>query len=110
MFILFRYIFSFFEVVISLIGVTIVLVGVFRAGLMLAPAYFTAIDSQTDDYRKARVLLAQYILLGLEFMVASDVIYTVFARDYEALIILVALVAVRTILAFSLERETREQK
>ncbi len=109
MFFLFHALLSFLEVIISTVGVVIVVVGFARCGALLMPSFFLNLESNADLYKKARFLLAQYILLGLEFMVASDVIYTVIARDYESLIILVALVAVRTLFAFSLEREIREE-
>jgi uncharacterized membrane protein len=108
MFVLFHWILSLFEVVISLMGVAIVLVGVVRAGCMLLPVLLKKPNLQSDVYKDSRFLLAQYILLGLEFMVASDVIYTVLARDYESLIVLVGLVVVRTVLVYSLGRETAQ--
>ena len=105
MFALFHWILSVLETVISIMGVGIVVLGVVRASMLLIPGFFIHLESKSDIYKKVRFLLAQYILLGLEFMVASDVIYTVLARDYESLVVLVALVIVRTIFAYSLERE-----
>ena len=109
MFFLFHWTLSVLEVLISIIGVSIVIIGVARAGMLLVPGFFINLESRTAVYKKVRFMLAQYILLGLEFMVASDVIYTVLARDYESLIVLVALVVVRTIFAYSLEREIHGQ-
>ena len=110
MFFLFHWILSVLELLISVAGVTIVVVGLVRAGLLLLPSILKNTEATTEVYRKARFLLAQYMLLGLEFMVASDVIYTVSARDYESLVVLVALVVVRTVLVYSLEMEAKSLK
>lgn len=95
------------EFVISAIGLTIVVWGVMRSLHVLLPLLLHKADLQLEQYRKVRIMLAQYILLGLEFLVASDVIYTIRAHDQQSLVLLVVLVVLRVLLSYSLDREIR---
>ncbi len=108
MYFIFEWALKSIEIAISTIGIGIVVFGVIKAFRMLVPLFYMESDMYVTQYRKIRIMLAQYILLGLEFLVASDVIYTVLAHDYQSLIILVCLVAIRIFLSYSLDRETKE--
>lgn len=57
---------------------------------------------------KVRLELGTYILLGLEFMIASDIIHTVITRELDDLIFVAALVAIRTAISFFLGKELAE--
>lgn len=46
-----------------------------------------------------------YILLGLEFLIAADIVHTLLQPDLKELAGLGAIVAIRTILSFFLNRE-----
>lgn len=52
-----------------------------------------------------RLNLAKTLLLGLEFIIAADLIGTTTTPDYYSLGILAVIVLVRTFLSFSLNRE-----
>ena len=57
-------------------------------------------------YRSYRQLLGRSILLGLELLVAADIIRTVaVAPTYESVGVLAIIVLIRTFLSFSLELE-----
>ena len=58
-----------------------------------------------SEFNSIRLNLGQTILLGLEFIVAADVIETTIAPDYYALGILIIVVAIRMILSVSLSKE-----
>lgn len=59
-----------------------------------------------DAYRRYRQGLGRAILLGLEFLVAADIIRTVaISPTFQSVGILAAIVLVRTFLSFSLEVE-----
>jgi uncharacterized membrane protein len=49
--------------------------------------------------------LGAYILLSLEFMIAGDIIHTVLKPTQEALIVLGAVVIIRTIISYFLNKE-----
>ncbi|MFP3940090.1 MAG: DUF1622 domain-containing protein [Thermoanaerobaculia bacterium] len=63
-------------------------------------------DSGIKVFRETRHRLARGILLGLEFLVAADIVHTV-AVDltFTSVGVLAAIVAVRTFLSFTLEVE-----
>lgn len=56
-------------------------------------------------YTRYRLGLARSIILGLELLVAADIIRTVVAPSYANVGLLAIIVAIRTFLSFSLEME-----
>jgi len=62
-------------------------------------------SGQPIDKNTLRVKLGLYILLGLEFMVAGDIIHTVLQPSKDALIILGSIVAIRTVISYFLQKE-----
>ena len=63
-------------------------------------------DSGTDAYSAYRSSVGRAILLGLEFLVAADIISTVAIEPtLQSLAILAGIVLIRTFLSFSLEVE-----
>jgi len=62
---------------------------------------------ESDAYRRFRQQLGRAILLGLELLVAGDIVRTVAASpNLTSVAILAAIVLIRTFLSFSLEVET----
>lgn len=53
--------------------------------------------------------LGAYILLGLEFMIAADIMSTIIRPSMDELIRLGAIVAIRTVLSFFLNKEMQER-
>jgi uncharacterized membrane protein len=77
-------------------------VAVIVAGLVLAAASFV----RRRDYRLCRQQVGKAILLGLEFLVAADIIRTVaVAPTFRGVGVLAIVVAVRTFLSFTLDVE-----
>ncbi len=100
---------SFFEV-IETVGKTIdaVGVGVIAIGALIAAAgSVSRLRRHTGDvYRVFRQQLGRSILLGLEFLVAADIIRTVAVTpDPRSVAVLGGIVLIRTFLSFSLELE-----
>jgi uncharacterized membrane protein len=61
---------------------------------------------ERDVYRRFRQRLGQTILLGLELLVAGDIVRTVAASpNLTSVAVLAAIVLIRTFLSFSLEVE-----
>jgi len=95
---------------IEIVGKTIDVVGVavICAGIVLAAVRATRRprDGVGNRYRDFRQSLGRSILLGLEFLVAADIIRTVAVTPtVTSVIVLGAIVAIRTFLSFSLELE-----
>jgi len=92
------------------VGIEIVGISVIVMGAVLASAVFLRdwLREQTflQVYRRYRERLGQAILLGLEFLVAADIIGTVAVDPtFRNVGILGAIVAIRTFLSFALEVE-----
>lgn len=62
--------------------------------------------AKDDVFRRVRQVLGQGILLGLEFLVAADIIHTVAVElTFESVTVLALIVLIRTFLSFTLELE-----
>ncbi|MGD2103726.1 MAG: DUF1622 domain-containing protein [Anaerolineae bacterium] len=91
-------------------GIETVGIGIIVVGAALASAVFVREWIQERRfpraYRRYRERLGQAILLGLEFLVAADIIGTVAVDPtFRNVGILGAIVAIRTFLSFALEVE-----
>ncbi|WP_455591648.1 DUF1622 domain-containing protein [Bacteroides sp.] len=60
------------------------------------------------NIRKLRATFGTYLLLGLEFLIASDILKTVLEPTMNELIILGGIVVVRTVLSVFLNKEIKE--
>jgi len=90
---------------IELVGVVIII-----GGGAIATAAYLRYGFRTADWRSAyeqyRSNLGRAILLGLELLVAADIISTITAPlTFESVGLLAAIVSIRTFLSFSLETE-----
>jgi uncharacterized membrane protein len=89
--------------VIDGIGVAIIAIGlVLAAGVAIG----RLLRKSNDTYRQLRDQLGRSILLGLEFLVAADIIRTVAVTPTpQSVLVLAGIVAIRTFLSFSMELE-----
>jgi uncharacterized membrane protein len=88
---------------IDAVGVAVIALG----ALISAAAAVMRLRARTPDvYRWFREQLGRSILLGLEFLVAADIIRTVAVTpDARSVAILAGIVLIRTFLSFSLQLE-----
>ena len=100
---------SFYEVIetvgkaIDGVGVAVIAIG---ALISAAGAVSRLRRKSGDVYRVFRQQLGRSILLGLEFLVAADIIRTVAVTpDARSVAVLGGIVLIRTFLSFSLELE-----
>ncbi len=68
----------------------------------------TRFETGRDIYQMTRVRLGHFLVLGLEFQLASDILTTAMAPSWEELGKLGAIAAIRTFLNFFLLREQEE--
>lgn len=90
---------------VDAVGIVIVVVGALVA---LAPyvARLAVARTTTEDYRETRRRLGRAILLGLEFLIAGDIIRTVAASPtFAGVGVLGLIVLIRTFLSTALEVE-----
>jgi uncharacterized membrane protein len=81
-------------------------VGVMVLGGIVATAAAVTRTRDAETYRRYRQQLGRSILLGLEFLVAADIIRTVAVTPtLTSIAVLAGIVLIRTFLSFSLELE-----
>ncbi len=91
---------------ISLAGTLIIVSGVVWALLQYCYYGFNGeLMKHNDKLNLIRLKLGRVLILGLEFIVAADLIGTTTTPDYYAVGILAIIVAIRTLLSFSINRE-----
>jgi uncharacterized membrane protein len=94
------------EIVGKCIDAAGVITVVLGAALATAVAGLRASRRQPDTYRLYRQQLGRSILLGLELLVAADIIRTVAVTPTAGSVaVLAGIVLIRTVLSFSLELE-----
>lgn len=110
----FREILLFIQHAISFLGTMVILSGILIA--LYQYFYHLLIDKrkrQDHKINEIRLNLGKTLILGLEFIVAADLIGTTTAPDYYSVGILAIIVFIRTLLSFSLSKElmglTKEQ-
>ncbi len=92
---------------IGIIGVSVIIWGVISSAREFIAMEFRA-SEQKDKCLRREVLrhhLGSYLLLGLEFLIAADIVNTIVKPSLDEIIVLGAIVAIRTVLNFSLNRE-----
>jgi uncharacterized membrane protein len=96
--------------VIGLVGM-----GVLAWGAVLALFRLVALEARRvfgENICERRQILrhhfGSYILLGLEFLIAADIIRTLIEPSLEELAVLGTIVAIRTVISFFLNWEMRE--
>ena len=97
-------------VCIDLIGVILILFGFFVSLIRLIAGlrHGVGLTRNLGNLSAARTILGTYILTGLEFMIASDIVHTVITRELTDLLFVGLLVLIRTAISFFLGREIHE--
>lgn len=92
--------------IISLAGILIIVSGVLVAiGQYILLVMRGRLIKDSAALNDIRLNLGRVLVLGLEFIVASDLIGTTTTPDYYALGLAAIIVLIRTLLSFSLNRE-----
>ncbi len=92
-------------VTIEMLGVSIIVLLAFYA-LVLGVIRLVKRSEAETTFRQVRQRLGQGILLGLEFLVAADIIHTVAVElTFETVGVLAIIVLIRTFLSFTLDVE-----
>lgn len=90
---------------VEIVGVTIIIVAAVVSTAIFLRRLFRG-ESSGETYQSYRASLGRGILLGLEYLVAGDIIRTVAVKpDLENLAVLAGIVLIRTFLSFTLEVE-----
>ncbi|MFW6254713.1 MAG: DUF1622 domain-containing protein [Chitinivibrionales bacterium] len=94
-----------FALIVESIGITIITAfAVF--GIVYAVIKLLKRENGENTFRNVRQRLGRGILLGLEFLVAADIIHTVAVEiSFKTLGVLAIIVLIRTFLSFTIEVE-----
>lgn len=91
--------------IIELTGIAVIALGVFGTLFLFAWRCARGVD-RDEAVTNLRSSLGRAILLGLELLVAADIINTVAVEPtLDSIAVLAGIVAIRTFLSFSLEAE-----
>ena len=92
---------------ISVLGVLVIMFGVLCGLVRFLHSEVSAVrgGNVEGERRKLRQVLGYYLLLGLEFLIAADIIDTLMKPTTQDIIILGAIVAIRTVISYSLNSE-----
>ncbi len=96
--------------VIGTIGILVIVYGVLLTVIKLIKIEEKRIKSKVSlkDNDILRITLGKYLLLGLEFLIAADVIKTILKPSLEEVAILGAIVVIRTVISYFLNIETEK--
>ena len=87
------------------VAATMILIGFVRGLIGWLRAEFGSGTSRWGRIQSVRCLMGTYLLLGLEFMIVSDILHSCVNRDFRSLGELGALVVIRTVISYFLGKE-----
>ena len=94
------------KLVIETIGALVIGVGMILASVRFARGAF---PPTARDFIDARLTLARFLAIALEFQLGADILSTAVAPSWEAIGKLAAIAVIRTALNYFLSREMREE-
>jgi uncharacterized membrane protein len=91
-------------------GIIVVSVGVLRMFAVFIALEFRRQKGERvlKERELERQVLGSYLLLGLEFLIAADIVETILKPTLEDLGLLAAVVVIRTVLSYFLTKEMKE--
>ena len=104
---------GFLNTLATIISVTSLLIVTYGALIGVISFFRIELKRLTGNYsitniRKLRAVFGTYLLLGLEFLIASDILKTVLEPTLNELAILGGIVVLRTVLSVFLNKEIKE--
>lgn len=98
-------------VAISIIGMVIMVWGILICfyRFIRSELHFEKSNQSIDDRENIRVNLGTYLLLGLEFLIAADILHSAHHPELESLYVLGLIVLIRTVISFFLNRELKSR-
>ena len=92
--------------IVSLLGLAVILWGVV---MVVWDFLRELLSDDPEGKRRMRQKLGAYLILGLEFFIAADIIRTIIRPDWNEIGMLAAIIAVRTVLSYFLGMELKEK-
>jgi len=94
--------------VIESLGALIIAIGVLIALVVLVRALMR--PTEPRSFTRVRLVLGSYLVLGLEFQLAADVLKTAVAPSFTEIGQLAAIAAIRTLLNYFLTKEIESER
>lgn len=94
--------------VLNIIGVLITIWGIIVSLLEFLKKEFLRKADCLECNERIRITLGSYLVLALEFFIASDIIKTIITPTWQGLGILGAIVVIRTILSYFLTKDLKK--
>ena len=91
--------------VVEACGALVIVLGVGRTVVVYVLNFLK--EECNEEIRALRIRLGQSMVMGLEFLVAADILKTSVSPTWEDILFLAALIALRTLLNFLLEYELK---
>ena len=98
---------DYLRLVIEAIGAAIV---GFGAVATAARFLLTLLGVRNDSNTEIRLFLGRYLTLGLEFQIGADILSTAVAPTFDAVLLLGAIVVIRTVLNYFLSKELERER
>lgn len=92
--------------VVSIVGLLVIVWGIL---MVLRDFLMDLFSDDAQSRRQLRQKLGSYLILGLEFFIAADIIRTITRPDWNDIGMLAAIIALRTVLSYFLGLELREK-
>ncbi|MGA2120921.1 MAG: DUF1622 domain-containing protein [Methanoregula sp.] len=96
---------TFFSLLFGIAGAILIIYGGLRAMVFIVLREFRKTETTYTQIRRA---FTSYLVFGLEFFIAADVLKTFITPSEQEIILLGAVVIIRTILGYFLSRESKE--
>lgn len=98
---------DYLRLVVEAIGATVVGYGVLVAAVMFV---LTVVGIRDYSNTELRLFLGRYLALGLEFQIGADILSTAVAPTFEDVLLLGAIVVIRTVLNYFLSKELERER
>lgn len=95
-----------FILIFEIIGAVMIIYGGFRGALGII--HIELFKDPALSYGLIRKDFTNKLIFGLEFIIAADLLATIIAPSMEDVLLLGAIVAIRTVLSYFLSKETQE--
>src|SRR6059036_1716843 len=97
---------------IGILGVLVIIFGVAACVTRFFRSEIQSVRGRNveEDRKRVRHVLGYYLLLGLEILIAADIIDTLMKPSVQDLIVLGAIVLIRTVINFSLNAELKSEQ
>lgn len=93
---------------LNIVGALVILWGVLISLAELLKKEFSKSKNPVELSEAIRIKLGSYLVLGLEFFIAGDIVKTIITPTWQSLGMLGAIVVIRTILSYFLTRDLKK--